>query len=100
MSVPDRDPRDPRRARRTIRQLNAQKLTHKHVGNEIPSGAIDGANRVFTLAHLPVASSVQIFTDGVFMTQGQDYALVGKTITFDAAQVPEAGSNLRVFYIV
>jgi hypothetical protein len=94
------------RARRALQMLGEEKAFHVHVGNEIPGGAIDGANRVFALAHVPVPSSLQLFKNGLFMAQGatDDYTLSGSTVTFTADQVPQAADangadKLRAFYI-
>lgn len=51
--------------------------------NIVPSGVIDGVNRTFTLAHTPnPVSSLYLYLNGVFQTQGADYTIVGNTITY------------------
>lgn len=61
-----------------------------------PTGAIDGANTVFTLPDTPVTNSLQLFLNGAFQTGGGvDYTIAGLTITFVGA--PPAGSILRAF---
>ena len=65
--------------------------------NETPTGTIDGANAVFTLANTPATNSLQVFLNGAFQTAGgEDYTLSGATITF--VNAPLSNSILRVFY--
>lgn len=54
---------------------------------EVPTGTIDSANAVFTLAHTPSpAASLQLFRNGVLQRAGGvDYTLVTATITYVAA---------------
>lgn len=74
---------------------------------EIPSGSMNGINRVFTLAYVPIKQSEEIFKDGMkmsrasslVMTDGDyyiDYATA--TITFSDKQIPQEKSVLRVSY--
>jgi hypothetical protein len=65
---------------------------------EIPAGAIDGLNLVFTLAFAPSpAASLQLFQNGL-LTQagGVDYTLAGLTATFGIA--PVGGDTLVAYY--
>ena len=57
------------------------------VNNETPSGAFDGVNATFTLAHSPLAGTLLLFLNGQFMHPGvsADYTLSGSTITFNSA---------------
>jgi hypothetical protein len=69
--------------------------------SEIPSGAVDGSNRVFTLTSNPIPQSVLLSVSGVTQqgTQqgGVDYTLSsGNVITM--ATAPLSGQNLRVTY--
>jgi len=71
------------------------------VYNEIPGGAIDGSNNVFSLAFAPnPTTSLMLFRDGLIMSPGagNDYVLSSATITLDASNAPQSGSNLRAFY--
>ncbi|WP_346856586.1 hypothetical protein [uncultured Draconibacterium sp.] len=54
--------------------------------NEIPTGVINGANKIFELANVPVGG-VQLFLYPVTILHPNDYTLVGKTITLAAAPV-------------
>lgn len=69
------------------------------VSNEVPSGAIDGSNTVFTLAHTPLYG-VQVVVGGSTLSPkppaGGDYTLVGPVITLDTA--PPPGSIIVCFY--
>lgn len=66
-------------------------------GAEIPTGAIDGTNATYTLAHTPLpASSLQFYIKGVLQEPGVDYTLSGSTVT--VALPPLAGSYLRAYY--
>jgi hypothetical protein len=71
------------------------------VDGEAPSGAIDGANKVFTLANTPnPAASLRLYKDsgsgGVLQLSPTDYSLSGNTITFVTA--PALGSTLLADY--
>lgn len=51
--------------------------------HEIPTGAIDGVNRTFTLLHSPnPALSLHLTWAGVELTQGLDYILTSNTIVY------------------
>ena len=51
--------------------------------NITPSGVIDGVNVTFTLPHTPnPVSSLSLYLNGVFQTNGVDYSLSGNTITY------------------
>jgi len=66
--------------------------------NETPTGTINGSNKVFTVANAPSpAASLRVYLNGAFQTAaGEDYTLVGGTITF--VNAPLSGSVLRAFY--
>lgn len=66
--------------------------------DETPSGAINGINVTFTLAHGPSpAVSLQLFANGVLqLPAGIDYTLAGSTITFGVA--PPGGTSLKAWY--
>jgi hypothetical protein len=66
---------------------------------EVPSGAINGSNKVFTLMNPPgPPSSLELFVNGVLQTQGalNDYILNGAIITFNFA--PQIGDGVVGFY--
>lgn len=65
--------------------------------NETLIGAVDGANSIFGLAHLPtIPQSVSIFKNGFLQQQGVDYQLSGTEIAF--YQAPEAGASFLTTY--
>ena len=65
---------------------------------EVPSGAIDGINETYTLAHTPSPSaSLQLFLNGALQTEGEDFSLATNTITFNVP--PLAGSVLVAYYM-
>lgn len=67
--------------------------------NEIPVGAIDSSNRIFTLANTPnPAASNQLFLNGVLMRYAIDYTLIGNTITYSIGATPQIGDNHYAFY--
>jgi hypothetical protein len=71
------------------------------VDGEVPSGAINGTNTVFTLAATPSpASSVHLYWNGLRQnpTAGGDYTIVGNTITTSVASTPQTGDLLIVDY--
>lgn len=69
------------------------------VDNETPAGTIDGVNTTFTLAFGPSpASSLQIVRNGLQLTQGVDYALSTRTITFFLGSAPVPGDILSASY--
>lgn len=68
--------------------------------NETPSGTVDGANKVFTLAHAPSpSSSLNLFWNGQRLVDGSDFTLSGLTITYAAGfAAPVAGDSYNANY--
>lgn len=66
--------------------------------NEIPSGAVNGSNVTFTLAHTPLSGQIMLYLNGQYMTHGagEDYTLSGLTITMISPLIP--GDKLRTNY--
>lgn len=79
-----------------IGQLEAAVPTHVYA--ETPGGAVNGANETFTLAAAPSpAASLMLFRNGVLQQAGgNDYTLIGSTVTF--ATAPETGDVLLAYY--
>jgi len=51
-------------------------------GEETPTGAKNGVNKSFTLAHEPASGSLQLFFNGMLITiTNGDYTFAGNTIT-------------------
>jgi hypothetical protein len=69
-----------------------------YIVREIPSGALNGTNTVFTLANTPVAGKEMVFRNGLLMDSGGwDYTISGNTITFNTP--PSSTSRILVTYI-
>ena len=70
------------------------------VDKEIPSGAINGSNTIFTLANTPTSGSEQIVVNGLMLYpgSGNDYTISGNTITFLTGAIPQTGDRLFVNY--
>lgn len=66
---------------------------------EVPMGAVNGSNAVFTLAATPSpAGSLELFLNGLLMRQGADYQISGNSVTFFLASVPQTGDLLVASY--
>jgi len=69
------------------------------VDSEVPSGAVNGSNAVFTLASTPSpAGSLELYRNGLYQRQGVDYEISANTITFFLASVPSTGDLLVANY--
>lgn len=66
--------------------------------NEVPSGLINGSNKVFTLANTPTPGSEEVYLNGLLQHAGagNDYTISGDTITF--ATAPLTGDVVLVSY--
>jgi len=68
---------------------------------EVPAGAINGSNTVYTLAQAPnPAGSLELHRNGILMKAGLDYTLASSTVTFAALSVPQTGDVLLASYRV
>jgi len=66
--------------------------------NETPAGAIDGSNRVFSLADTPSsANTVMLWLNGQLLKQDSDYSVVSSTVTF-LCDPPTNGDVLLSMY--
>lgn len=72
------------------------------VVREIPTGAINSSNLVFTLAHTPIVGSESVYLQGLLMNSNatftQNYTISGDTITFEVGTTPQTGNALLVSY--
>jgi len=69
------------------------------VEDEIPTGAINGTNKIFTLVSAPApVTSLEVRIQGQIQTLTTDYSLSGSTLTMVVAW--PAGTILRVDYHV
>jgi len=68
------------------------------ITREIPSGLVNGSNRVYTLANVVVAGSEQVYLNGLLQDPGASgsYIIAGTTITFNTA--PLTGDEIHVSY--
>ena len=66
------------------------------VENEVPSGAIDGANMTFTLANTAISGSVKLYYGLTRLMPTTHFSVSGATITMTFA--PELGSTLLCDY--
>ena len=56
---------------------------------EVPTGAIDGSNRLFVLTYLPITpQSLLVFVNGVLQKQGDNYTPAGMNVTFSPLSTP------------
>ena len=65
------------------------------INSEIPTGTIDGANKVFTTSQTPNGLLLIISLNGLIQGSG-DYTRSGATITFTTP--PFTGDSIQVFY--
>lgn len=66
--------------------------------NETPAGAIDGNNTAFTIANTPSdPSTVMLWLNGQLLTQGSDFSVSGKNVTFLSSS-PRADDVLLSMY--
>lgn len=66
---------------------------------EVPGGAVNGSNRVFTLSFAPSPqASLDLYRNGLLMRPGTDYTLSGNVVTFLAASTPQVGDLLAASY--
>lgn len=74
-------------------------LLPTYMDGETPGGVVDGANAAFTLAAAPLpAASLELFRNGVALSQGSDYTLSASTITFAAGVAPQPLDKLVAWY--
>lgn len=69
------------------------------VDNETPTGLINGSNVVFTLTAAPLpTTTLELYLNGIHLSQNADYTISATTITFILGVVPQAGDLLIAFY--
>ena len=70
----------------------------KFSDREIPVGAVDSVNLIFTLQHVPVSHSEHVYINGVLQDPGQDndYSITTNEIIFTEA--PLSGSKIKCTY--
>lgn len=65
---------------------------------EIPSGAIDGSNRVFLLSQAPAPGTLRLYINGTLLNVPNDYTITGPVITFVVA--PQINDKIGATYNV
>jgi hypothetical protein len=69
------------------------------VDHEVPGGAVDGLNTVFTLSGAPSpAASLSLYRNGILQQQGSDFDISGRTVTFRTGAVPFGGDAMVASY--
>lgn len=68
------------------------------VGNETPSGTVNGVNPTFTFANTIVPDSLLLRVNGIVQDLGGDYTLSVATVTFLTGAIPETGDQIRGSY--
>jgi hypothetical protein len=70
-----------------------------HTIIEQPTGLINGTNSVFGLSATPSGDGkVQVFVDGLKLTEGSDFRRVDREITFDDGAIPQPGATVRAAF--
>jgi hypothetical protein len=69
------------------------------VTGQIPAGAIDGINHVYTCLSAYVPHSLAVFLNGLRQRRGDDYNETG-AMSFQLLNAPLPGDSLSVDYIV
>lgn len=69
------------------------------VDGETPGGLVNGANTVFSLSGVPSpALSLELYRNGIYLTQGVDYSLSANSITMLSGATPATGDVLTARY--
>lgn len=73
----------------------------RFVMHEVPSGTVDGVNKVFTIANTPLVGKLIVFLNGIKLEagSGNDYTISSNTITFETGMTPQIGDKVAVTYI-
>lgn len=69
-----------------------------HIVEEVPGGTPDGMLSTFTLAHVPVPNTTELYVNGLRNYQGVDYDQAGQSLVFRSVSIPMTGWTLRVDY--
>lgn len=69
------------------------------VDMEVPGGAMNASNSVFTLTQAPSpAKSLHLFRNGILQKPATDYVLTGNGVTFLNVSIPQVGDTLTASY--
>lgn len=69
---------------------------------EVPAGAVNGVNAVFTLSRTPIIpATLAIYKNGIKQRpgSGNDFTLSGATVTFEAGAIPSGADLIEAAYI-
>lgn len=71
-----------------------------YVVREVLTGAINGTNDTFIMAHTPKTNSEMIFVNGILQQPGagQDYQLFGNSVVFNSYCIPTTGESVMGTY--
>jgi len=67
-----------------------------YIQDEIPSGAVNGVNDLFTLAQVPIINTLSVYLNGLKITLDVDYVINGSELTISPA--PDAGDLISCEY--
>lgn len=74
-------------------------LTSLYSDSETPAGTVNGTNTAFTLQYAPSPTgSLDLYRDGLLLTQGSDYILTGNTIEYFLLSTPQPGDIVVASY--
>jgi hypothetical protein len=66
---------------------------------EVPTGAVNGTNRDFTLSAIPMpASSLRVYRNGLLQKGAVDYTLAVDRITFMSVATPQSGDLIQATF--
>lgn len=82
----------------TLRAIIPSSPLPTFITGETPSGTVDGTNSSFGLAATPLAGSLILYRNGIRQQLGGDYTLVGSTINFLTASIPQSSDILLADY--
>jgi hypothetical protein len=72
-------------------------LASYFVFNEIPSGLINGVNKIYNLEFTPIAGTVVVFLNGLLQAPNFDYIITDNQIQF--VKAPKINMDVYVCYI-
>jgi hypothetical protein len=68
------------------------------VGPISPVGLVDGINREYTLPHVPLVGTLQVYYNGLLQKQGETYDYLEADRVVEFNQPPHEGSTITVIY--
>ncbi len=83
----------------TWTEIEAAASSGTQVYNESPTGTVDGLNATFTLAHPPVAGSLQLYLNGRYLVPTVDYTIAAAVLTMDDGSIPYGLDVLIATYL-